>query len=466
MDVIVKHAFIARGEGELSGKEGERLLLVEQSTTGWWKMRNREGLSGWIPSTYLDKIEANLTSLDEKDNPDKAEICIAVHRFSATHADEISFKVGDSIEVMQKKEDGWWKGRVHGLDWTGWFPADHVEPKKKPRRKKKVQREESSASKSSSWSQSSEVVTDSDADSTCLKRGAESHSHLSSESLPATTEQKLKVLYSHAAGDEDELSIAENDILYLVRRDESDLTAQQGWWQVMNSEGRTGLVPANYVEFVSSSDTSFRAIALHDYNSVGGEEMSFVEGQILDVVHSDSEWWFVCDGETGNAGYAPSNYLRPLVKHGEFPSSNGEPKKSNSKDNCDRESLSSERRSMTNKVRSSRKIPVGPFSLKEWYFGPMSRKECEAIFAKSETCDGDYLVRDGGKHALDFVLSVKSSDRVRHFRITMGHGTFSLVPTMMHKSMDSLINHHKSTHLFTEADGLKLLLKRILGEEV
>ena len=93
MDVIVKHAFIARGEGELSGKEGERLLLVEQSTTGWWKMRNREGLSGWIPSTYLDKIEANLTSLDEKDNPDKAEICIAVHRFSATHADEISFKV-------------------------------------------------------------------------------------------------------------------------------------------------------------------------------------------------------------------------------------------------------------------------------------------------------------------------------------------------------------------------------------
>ena len=52
----------------------------------------------------------------------------------------------------------------------------------------------------------------------------------------------------------------------------------------MNAEGRTGLVPANYVEFVSSSDMSFRAIALHDYNSVGGEEMSFVEGQILDVI--------------------------------------------------------------------------------------------------------------------------------------------------------------------------------------
>ena len=76
--------------------------------------------------------------------------------------------------------------------------------------------------------------------------------------------------------------------------------------------------------------------------------------------------------------------------------------------------------------------------------------------------DGDYLVRDGGKHALDFVLSVKSLERVRHFRVTMGEGTFSLVPTVKHKSMDDLIAHYKRAHLFTEADGQKLLLKDIL----
>ena len=76
--------------------------------------------------------------------------------------------------------------------------------------------------------------------------------------------------------------------------------------------------------------------------------------------------------------------------------------------------------------------------------------------------DGDYLVRDGGKHALDFVLSVKSLERVRHFRVTMGEGTFSLVPTVKHKSMDDLITHYKRVHLFTEADGQKLLLKNIL----
>ena len=46
-------------------------------------------------------------------------------------------------------------------------------------------------------------------------------------------------------------------------------------------------------------------------------ERCFCE-QICIALCSDSEWWFVCDGETGTSGYAPSNYLRPLVKRGEF----------------------------------------------------------------------------------------------------------------------------------------------------
>ena len=95
MDVLVKHAFVARGDGELSAKEGELLLLVEQSSSSeWWKVRNRDGDSGWIPSTYLAKVEPALDAQDDPRAPhDNSEICIAVHRFTATHADEISFKV-------------------------------------------------------------------------------------------------------------------------------------------------------------------------------------------------------------------------------------------------------------------------------------------------------------------------------------------------------------------------------------
>ena len=100
MDVVVKHAFVAHGEGELGAKEGELVLLVEQSSSSeWWKVRNRDGDSGWIPSTYLSKLDncasstGNSVENSDTTHDNDAEICIAVHRFTATHADEISFKV-------------------------------------------------------------------------------------------------------------------------------------------------------------------------------------------------------------------------------------------------------------------------------------------------------------------------------------------------------------------------------------
>ena len=53
----------------------------------------------------------------------------------------------------------------------------------------------------------------------------------------------------------------------------------------MNGDGHIGLIPANYVESVSStSNVPFRAVALHVYNSEGGEELSFLEGQVLDII--------------------------------------------------------------------------------------------------------------------------------------------------------------------------------------
>ena len=101
MDVVVRHAFVARGEGELAAKEGELLLLVEQTSSEWWKVRNREGDSGWIPSTYLRKVHASPDAVDDENQPhDSADICIAVHRFTATHADEISFKVSFHARVV------------------------------------------------------------------------------------------------------------------------------------------------------------------------------------------------------------------------------------------------------------------------------------------------------------------------------------------------------------------------------
>lgn len=38
--------------------------------------------------------------------------------------DELSFHAGDQIEVLETSDDGWWKGRVHGV--VGLFPVNFV----------------------------------------------------------------------------------------------------------------------------------------------------------------------------------------------------------------------------------------------------------------------------------------------------------------------------------------------------
>ena len=95
MDVVVKHAFVARGEGELTAKEGELLLLVEQTSSEWWEVQNREGDSGWIPSTYLHIVEASSDPVEDENLPhNTADIFIAVYSFTADQPNKLSFKVG------------------------------------------------------------------------------------------------------------------------------------------------------------------------------------------------------------------------------------------------------------------------------------------------------------------------------------------------------------------------------------
>lgn len=56
----------------------------------------------------------------------------------------------------------------------------------------------------------------------------------------------VTVLYDFNADGEDELSVAEGDRLIVLERDSDD------WWKVRDSEGREGVVPAQYVELEDS----------------------------------------------------------------------------------------------------------------------------------------------------------------------------------------------------------------------
>jgi hypothetical protein len=39
--------------------------------------------------------------------------------------DELNFKAGDIVEVIETSDDGWWKGKAHGK--VGLFPVNYVQ---------------------------------------------------------------------------------------------------------------------------------------------------------------------------------------------------------------------------------------------------------------------------------------------------------------------------------------------------
>ena len=78
-------------------------------------------------------------------------------------------------------------------------------------------------------------------------------SAVTSAAAPTPTPQTAPAciaLYDFEAQGDDELSVAENEKLVLVEKENDD------WWKVQNSAGQEGVVPASYVEVGEGTDTA------------------------------------------------------------------------------------------------------------------------------------------------------------------------------------------------------------------
>lgn len=55
------------------------------------------------------------------------KIAVALHDFAAASTDELSFKTGDQIFVLNEVVEGWWMGELSGTGKTGLFPTTYTE---------------------------------------------------------------------------------------------------------------------------------------------------------------------------------------------------------------------------------------------------------------------------------------------------------------------------------------------------
>ncbi|NWZ01101.1 SH319 protein, partial [Loxia curvirostra] len=154
---VARFEYIGDQKDELSFSEGETIILKEYVNEEWAKGELR-GTSGIFPLNFVEVIEdlprtgmnmfakifksmmcftyiGTETALKNKvevssslpqSNRRSLEWCEALHDFTAETKDDLSFRKGDYIQILEQVDLEWYRGRLNGKE--GIFPAVFVQP--------------------------------------------------------------------------------------------------------------------------------------------------------------------------------------------------------------------------------------------------------------------------------------------------------------------------------------------------
>lgn len=92
-----------------------------------------------------------------------------------------------------------------------------------------------------------------------------------------------RALFSFEAGENNELSFREGDMLAVVEKPNED------WWFAIDAENQGGLVPSNYLK------GAFFAKALHSFEGGVDDMWPFGEGDTMTVANDEGQWWVAID---------------------------------------------------------------------------------------------------------------------------------------------------------------------------
>uniref|UniRef100_A0A8C9LIA3 SH3 domain-containing protein 19 n=1 Tax=Piliocolobus tephrosceles TaxID=591936 RepID=A0A8C9LIA3_9PRIM len=214
---VARFEYIGEQKDELSFSEGEIIILKEYVNEEWARGEVR-GRTGIFPLNFVEPVEDYPTSgtnvlstkvplktkkedsgSNSQVNSLSAEWCEALHSFTAETSDDLSFKRGDRIQILERLDSDWCRGRLQ--DKEGIFPAVFVRP----------------------------CPAEAKSMSAMVPKG-----------------RKAKALYDFRGENEDELSFKAGDII-------TELESVDDDWMSGELMGKSGIFPKNYIQFLQIS---------------------------------------------------------------------------------------------------------------------------------------------------------------------------------------------------------------------
>ncbi|CAG9133464.1 unnamed protein product [Plutella xylostella] len=514
--VVAKYDYAAQGAQELDLRKNERYLLLDDSKH-WWRVQNARSQSGYVPSNYVKKEKPSLFDSIKKKvkkgsgsktlpsnsspvrgggdspraaRPEPAEAlgtAVVKYNYQAQQPDELALTKGTRILILEKSNDGWWRGQYQGH--TGWFPSNYT---------------------------SEEGDNDDPV-----------HTYAMAENVLDI----VVALYSFTSNNEQELSFEKGDRLEIVERPASD----PEWYRARDSRGQLGLVPRNYLQELADYLTQpytchypARSVPRARLPRAAGPRAAQLPagaGRLPHAALHVSDYpppgvttrpgVYRARDSRGQLGLVPRNYLQELADYLTQPYTCHYPARSVPRARLPRAAgpraaqlpagagrlphaalhvsdyppPGVTTRPGVYRARDSRGqlglVPrnylqeladyltqpyTGPpggaagagggAAGRPWYYGAVTRTQCDTLL-NQHGHDGDFLIRDSETNVGDYSVSLKAPGRNKHFRVHVEGSLYCIGQRKFH-TLDQLVAHYQRAPIYTNKQGEKLYLVRPL----
>lgn len=141
---VVKFAYTAEREDELTLLKGSRVVVMEKCSDGWWR-GSQAGRVGWFPSNYVQEESGAAEDGGEGDTSRGyissqgtllangraggrvLHLVQTLYPFSSVTEEELNFEKGEVMEVVEKPENDpeWWRCK-NSRGMVGLVPKNYV----------------------------------------------------------------------------------------------------------------------------------------------------------------------------------------------------------------------------------------------------------------------------------------------------------------------------------------------------
>lgn len=141
---VVKFAYTAERDDELTLLKGSRVVVMEKCSDGWWR-GSQAGRVGWFPSNYVQEESGGAEDREEGDTSRGyissqgtllangraggrvLHLVQTLYPFSSVTEEELNFEKGEVMEVVEKPENDpeWWRCK-NSRGMVGLVPKNYV----------------------------------------------------------------------------------------------------------------------------------------------------------------------------------------------------------------------------------------------------------------------------------------------------------------------------------------------------